>query len=343
MREASVRLRIADPTGNSVGSGTIVDFTNGVALIVTCGHVFRDSQGKGEVLVDVFEPYRIDGLSGRVVDFDLESDVGLVICRSDRPLTAVRVAGPERPVTKDEPVIGIGCNHGEEPTVRQGRILAVNKFLGPPNLQVSGQPVQGRSGGGLFSMESQLIGVCNAADPSDDAGLFAAAANIHALLDRTRLGHVYRQKAGPSMAEVASETSPGTMPRRMPEDGPFRLAGNPAPAATGPSGIRERAVAPNGLDAQEQAFLTEIARTADDAEVICIIRPRSRPDAKSQILVLDSASPAFIQAMSALTSETEKRALTLTEERQHEGRPLKWKSRASPAGSGQREAASNRQ
>ncbi len=43
-----VRLKVADPKGNSVGSGTIIDARQGEALILTCGHIFRDSDGKGQ-------------------------------------------------------------------------------------------------------------------------------------------------------------------------------------------------------------------------------------------------------------------------------------------------------
>ena len=45
----------------------------------------------------------------------------------------------------------VGCNNGEDPTVQRSRINSLDRFLGPPNLQVAGQPIIGRSGGGLFS------------------------------------------------------------------------------------------------------------------------------------------------------------------------------------------------
>jgi thiol-disulfide isomerase/thioredoxin len=46
---ATVRLRIEDPDGHSCGSGTIIDTRQGLALILTCGHLFRDSEGKGKI------------------------------------------------------------------------------------------------------------------------------------------------------------------------------------------------------------------------------------------------------------------------------------------------------
>src|SRR5207248_11561214 len=59
------------------------------------------------------------------------------------------------------------------------------------NVQVAGQPVVGRSGGGLFSADGMVIGVCNAAEPVDREGLFAALGSIQ---DRksTRLNSSHR-------------------------------------------------------------------------------------------------------------------------------------------------------
>ncbi|HEV3136403.1 MAG TPA: thioredoxin family protein, partial [Pirellulales bacterium] len=54
--EASVRLTIRDPQGTSYGSGTLIDSQGGDALVLTCGHIFRDSQGKGQITVDLFGP-----------------------------------------------------------------------------------------------------------------------------------------------------------------------------------------------------------------------------------------------------------------------------------------------
>ena len=62
--EASVRLTIEDRDGFSYGSGTIIDARQGEALVLTCGHIFRDSQGKGKILVDVFGPQPTAKLEG---------------------------------------------------------------------------------------------------------------------------------------------------------------------------------------------------------------------------------------------------------------------------------------
>ncbi|HEY1065603.1 MAG TPA: thioredoxin family protein, partial [Pirellulales bacterium] len=39
---ASVRLKLDDPTGRSCGSGTVIDALDHEALVLTCGHIFRE-------------------------------------------------------------------------------------------------------------------------------------------------------------------------------------------------------------------------------------------------------------------------------------------------------------
>ena len=55
---ATARLRVEDSSGVSWGTGTVIDCRQGEALILTCGHIFRDSDGKGRVEVDLFGPQR---------------------------------------------------------------------------------------------------------------------------------------------------------------------------------------------------------------------------------------------------------------------------------------------
>ncbi len=143
-------------------------------------------------------------------------------------------------------MISVGCNNGRDATARaQPSHLdrqvprAVTPF-GPKNLQVAGQPVEGRSGGGLFSPDGLVIGVCNAADPTDNEGLFAALGSIRAELDELNLSQLIAGDAGPASAGQAvipqaasghagasADTSgnsadslavrePPAMPRRMP-------------------------------------------------------------------------------------------------------------------------------
>ena len=42
-----------DANGHSYGTGTIIDARGGEALVLTCGHIFRDSDGKGPITIDL--------------------------------------------------------------------------------------------------------------------------------------------------------------------------------------------------------------------------------------------------------------------------------------------------
>jgi thiol-disulfide isomerase/thioredoxin len=312
---ASVRLRVEDTNGHSCGSGTIIDARpDGEALILTCGHIFREyKKEKGKIEVDLFGPGGQQRVPGRLISYtvpplsqqasDADSrDVGLVAIRVSGPVVTARVAPPGYRVQPGMAVVSVGCNNGNLPSAQHSQITSLNKFLGPPSIQVAGQPVEGRSGGGLFSSDGYVIGVCNAADPSDREGLFAALGSIHAELDRKNakgedLAYIYRSPgdaaagatamAGP--ATLAANPAPA-MPRQMP--GAAEVAGmTAAPAAS---------EAPAALAPPEQAALDEVRRYKKEGkEVIFIIRSRDEPNAKSEVFMLDNASTEFIRQLSA--------------------------------------------
>ncbi|HBO46381.1 MAG TPA: hypothetical protein DD670_21125 [Planctomycetaceae bacterium] len=305
---STVRLRIEDPSGHSCGTGTIIDSRDGWALILTCGHLFRDSKGKGRIDVDLFGPDGQRRVQGDIVAYDSEKlDLGLLRIRVDGPVRVAPVAPPGYQVEVGSPVASVGCSNGADPTVVRTRIRAKNKFVGPPNLQADGLPVEGRSGGGLFSEEGYVVGVCNAADPTDNAGLYRALEAIQAELDRTNLTYVYQRPAGrpadrwnPASvappAELVAVTAP-EMPVEMPA--PSALAEATA-GSTVPTSSRHTipAAGPSNLSPEEAAALEEIRRRqAQGAEVICIIRAPNDPTGKSEILRLDKASPAFLEAL----------------------------------------------
>jgi thiol-disulfide isomerase/thioredoxin len=297
---ATVRLRIGDARGHNAGSGTIIDARQGHALILTCGHIFRDSQGKGTIEVDLFGPTPAERIPGRLVDYDLARDLGLLAIRVPGPVAVARVAPPGHPMAKGARVISLGCDHGEAPSASPCIVTSQDRFLGPPNLVATGLPVHGRSGGGLFSSDGLLIGVCNAAVPPDNEGLYAALGAIHAELDQLRMSYVYRSDEGKSSGALAAATpEPPAMPRQMPPpsdlvnwtEAPGRPAGSEAPQAR---------AAPAQLSENEMAALEEIRRRVDEgAEVVCIIRSRTDPTAPSEVVVLERASSGFVRELMA--------------------------------------------
>ncbi len=281
---ATVRLRVKDPHGVSLGTGTIIDVHNDEALILTCGHIFEDANGQGEIRCDFFAENGPQDVVGKLISYNVRRDVGLVSVRPNQPVTAAPIAGPGyRPYQSDE-VYTIGCNHGEDATVARNRILAVNRYHGPANLVVGGRPVNGRSGGGLFSADGLLIGVCNAADQEADEGLYAALGPIHAELDHAALGFVYRkQQSVLAQAPRTPPTKPASFPStdRAPSD---------SPAASDPRPHQQRASA---LPYQTGQF-----PVPGETEVICIVRPK-QPTAAGQTYVLDHPSPELLNQLSS--------------------------------------------
>ena len=331
---ATARLRVESAAGVSRGTGTVIDCRQGEALILTCGHIFRDSEGKGRVEVDLFATGGPRGVAGQVVAWDLRRDLALVSIFTDAPLEAVRVGAADRRVAPGESVVTVGCNGGADPTIHHSRITAVDKYLGPANVQVAGQPVQGRSGGGLFAIDGTLIGVCNAADPADNEGLFAALPSIHEQLEEAGLAFVYRNvypSAGADALAAGGSAHVPAMPDAMPPvafdrrdradavptastnavvpPSAAEVPGEPAPAATPvPAPVRTpvptRAAAVPPLSAGEQALLDHVRRHEGKAEVICIVRPHDAVGNASEVFVLNNAGSDFIDHLSRAHLET---------------------------------------
>jgi thiol-disulfide isomerase/thioredoxin len=109
------RLTIEDKDGFSYGSGTIIDTRGDQALVLTCGHIFRESKGQGKISVDLFVPGAPKKIPGRVVSYDLGRDVALVSIRAGVPLTAAPVASEDFRLNRGDRVISVGCNHGGAP------------------------------------------------------------------------------------------------------------------------------------------------------------------------------------------------------------------------------------
>ena len=315
---ATARLLVEDAQGVSRGTGTVIDCRQGEALVLTCGHIFRDSQGKGRVEVDLFGPDGPRGVAGQVVAWDLKRDLALVSIFTDRQIEPVRVGGTERSTAAGEPVVTVGCNGGDDPTIHHSRITAVDKYLGPANVQVAGQPVQGRSGGGLFAIDGTLIGVCNAADPADNEGLFAALPTIHEQLDEAGLAFVYRSvypsagvgevaavPAGPLVPSMPTEMPPVSFDRRDRAD----ALPTAATAATlqPPTGAQAgAAAAPTAQTVQpsqrlspgEQALVDQLWKHDEATEVICIVRPRGGQPTGGDVFVLQGTGREFVEQLS---------------------------------------------
>ena len=185
-------------------------------------------------------------------------------------MAVARVAPPGYRVAAGDPVVTVGCNNGDDPTATHCRILAVDKFRGPHNLQVEGEPVEGRSGGGVFSSDGMVVGICNAADRDDHAAYCAALPTIYPVMDRANVAFLYKE-------EPKGTWSPAARKRRRPHRplrclpsrrGPRRPSSPPGkrtrrpnwPRANRPSGTRSNNAARRGPRSSSSTAATGKAR-----------------------------------------------------------------------------------
>lgn len=300
---ASARIRIRDKSGENLGSGTIIDSKIGQTIVLTCGHVFRNLDETSIIEVDVFSKSQPETYVGKLLKFDADSDVGLISIPTDNPLPTCRVAGPGFAIEKGISVDSIGCGNGEKPTQYTIRVTALNRYLGPDNLECTGLPTQGRSGGGLFNKDGLVIGVCTAADHRDRRGLYAGLKSIQELLDKCHLTKLYRTDG------VVPEVDP------VAQDLEINVAGlkeaRPANVITAKAEIQESFLPPaspvlgantnspeatlSTADLQDaEQIVKDAVAGAGSAEVVCVIRSIENPRAASRVVVINRASPKFV-------------------------------------------------
>ncbi len=298
--QSSVRLRVTINGNINLGSGTIIDCSGGVARILTCGHIFRGLNASSRIEVNLFEGEREKTFVGKVIKYDARmdgADVGLVEIATESPLPFVPVAKASGSPVVDDKVVSIGCSGGQPPTASEETVTAINPYVGPATIECTGIPVQGRSGGGLFNQHGEVAGICIAADPPHKRGVYAGLPAIHDLLKECGLSYLYEPKR-PSAAssalaanhEHAEEGAPehadsllGSLfgaPPVSPEEVPEREEPSPARLA--------------GTAENKPSAPLSLGPEAEDAEIVCIIRSRSNPEAVSQVVIINRATPKLL-------------------------------------------------
>lgn len=264
---ASVRIRVRVTGGQQVnlGSGTVIESRPGRSLVLTCAHIVQEIGKSPDIDVHIFSEGSSSPKSykGRVVAQDIKSDVGLIEVRCPGPLTVVPIAAEDNAPQVGQPVFSYGCGRGSIPTREDMEVVELNRYDGAANIECSTTPEGGRSGGGLFNARGEVIGICSAADKDLNEGIYAGPAAIFAMLNKLELTHLYDASEG---RRVAAES----------------LAMNDVPAQRSAPAIDH---APVDLAKIMQGV-------GDDAEITCIINPKSGGD--SRVVVIHKASPQFV-------------------------------------------------
>lgn len=334
--QATVRLKVDDNEGASYATGTVIHTHGNESLVMTCGHVFRDSNGQGKITAeyDFYDHPRT--ASGRLVDYDAQAkDIALVVIRTDAPLPAVPLAEKTSPIQTGVNVFSIGCDHGEDPTIRHSQIKNRAAYDGALKYDIFGRPVDGRSGGGLFTESGELIGVCNAAAVEVDEGIYSALDTLYWQLATTGLEHLFDDNANQRLAANPTPQIPSRSPsilRGQPAGNRFAEVGRgnrqfadqlsqertrqarttPASRVQGFSrtperlGSREPMAPINQADLRQRTNvglkLSNNQNTSDNSpEVVIMVRSKQDPQVAERIVINDP-TPELLEYLSNMQS-----------------------------------------
>lgn len=181
--QRSLPATVALQLGRSAGSGVIV---NSEGLILTAGHVIGDSSRKVNIVLP-------DGrrFTGKSLGANHDIDAGMVQMDnppSDLPYTPIAKGSKLVPgqwvVTTGQPG---GLVEGRAPPVRLGRVL----FREDEIICTDCTLVGGDSGGPLFNMRGELVGIHSSIGPRVTHNFHVATTGFEASWDRLLAGEVW--------------------------------------------------------------------------------------------------------------------------------------------------------
>ena len=218
---------------SSLGSGFVIDTTG---LIVTNNHVIK---GADEIFVNFVDGTKLK--VDKVLGVDAKTDLALLKVTPKKPLTAVPF-GKSSEARVGDWVMAIGNPFGLGGTVTVGIVSAKDRDInsGPYDefIQTDAEINKGNSGGPLFNMKGEVIGV-NTAIISPSGGSIGigfsvpsdTVVNVVEQLKKygeTRRGWlgVLIQKVTPEIAEgFGMEKAEGALVSRVTKGGPAEKAG----------------------------------------------------------------------------------------------------------------------
>jgi len=209
--ETTVRVKISHSTKEwSFGSGTVVSSTPAESLVLTCAHHFRpawddeqaNSRPKPPITIDLFGGELIQANKTgpaqlpcterdwptELVALNFGQDVAILRFQPKKTLPAARIVPQSWVPETGMKLISTGCSHGNDVTAWSTVVLDPSYLLfrpGEENMLMTKCQYQltgGRSGGGLFTPEGDLVGLAAFAEPNEKAGLYVRPQVIRAML-----------------------------------------------------------------------------------------------------------------------------------------------------------------
>jgi serine protease Do len=253
----------------SLGSGFIIDASG---LVVTNNHVI---DGADEITVTMHDNTT---LKAEVVGRDETGDIALLRVKPDKPLTAVDFGDSDSARVGDW-VLAIGNPFGLGGTVTAGIVSARNRNIhqGPYDdfIQTDAAINKGNSGGPLFNLDGQVIGI-NTAIFSQSGGSVGVGFSIPANMAKTIVyqlrdyGHPRRgwlgvkiQQVTPDIADsLGLKEAAGAMIAGVNDDGPA----DKAKIRTGDIILKF-----NGQDVKEMRTLPRIVAESDVGKEVPVV------------------------------------------------------------------------
>lgn len=220
------------PLSESLGSGFIID---GNGYIITNNHVVDKAESISITLSDNTKT------EARVIGKDPKTDLALIKIETKRPLNAVKFGDSDK-IRVGDWVLAIGNPFGLGSSVTAGIVSAKSRDIesGPYDsfIQTDASINQGNSGGPMFNLQGEVIGISSAifsttgasqgvgfAIPANLAGWVISQLKEHGEVKRGWIGI----KIQPNTPEIADSlgisTNQGVVVSGVTEQGPAQKAG----------------------------------------------------------------------------------------------------------------------
>ena len=220
------------PLSESLGSGFIID---GNGYIITNNHVVDKAESISITLSDNTKT------EARVIGKDPKTDLALIKIETKRPLNAVKFGDSDK-IRVGDWVLAIGNPFGLGSSVTAGIVSAKSRDIesGPYDsfIQTDASINQGNSGGPMFNLQGEVIGISSAifsttgasqgvgfAIPANLAGWVISQLKEHGEVKRGWIGI----KIQPNTPEIADSlgisANQGVVVSRVTEQGPAQKAG----------------------------------------------------------------------------------------------------------------------
>ena len=296
---ATVRIRVHDSRREDTGSGTVIHSAAGGSYILTCAHLFTGFAEDAAVEVDVFGNAQAKRFPATVVGGDHNSDLAIIRIQNADPLTHVQLSARPAEIALQQNLYSFGCNKGDVPTPMQTKVSKISPYLGPANLTCDIPPEKGRSGGGLFNDEGQLIGVCSAADPARNEGLYMAHNAVMSIISHCRL-----QQLVEGTIELQPTQSRGVITDRqtaqqdVAQQNPFDTNQPPAEA---PESLLPTSNPQGNAAPADAASMTALKQ---GPEITVVIDPKT-PGGEKRVIVIPQASAWLVDMITGEGASTQ--------------------------------------